>query len=134
MKQFLLDNRNGKIKKMTLNEIIEAENSFSEMINELKKRIVAEIEETPIEGVQKINSIISIVSFSALSKGTILTAEYYISGAQARYVDDAFKSVSTAASFVKKLQEMVDKSNVKIKGTTYPLNDQTIEILRKYIK
>ena len=29
---------------MTLNEIIEAENSFSEMIDELKKKIVAEIE------------------------------------------------------------------------------------------
>lgn len=119
---------------MTLNEIIEAENSFSEMIDELKKKIVAEIEETPIEGVQKINSIISIVSFSALSKGTILTAKYYISGAQARCVDNALKSVSTAASFVKKLQEMVDKRNVKIKGTTHPLNEQTIEILRKYIK
>lgn len=119
---------------MTLNEIIEAENSFSEMINELKKRIVAEIEETPIEGVQKINSTISIVSFSTLGKGTVLTPEYYISSAQARYVGDGLKSVSTAASFVKKLQEMVDKRNVKIKGTTYPLNEQTIEILRKYIK
>lgn len=119
---------------MTLNEIIEAENSFSEMIDELKKKIVAEIEETPIEGVQKINSIISIVSFSALSKGTILTAEYYISSAQARCVGDSLKNVSTATSFVKKLQEMVDKRNVRIKGTTYPLNNQTIEILREYIK
>lgn len=119
---------------MTLKQIIEAEDSFLKMIDELKKRIVTEIEETPIEGVQKVNSIISIVSFSALSKGTILTAEYYISSAQARYVDDALKSVSTATSFVKKLQEMVDKRNVKIKGTTYPLNEQTIEILRKYIK
>lgn len=119
---------------MTLNEIIETENSFSKMINELKKRIVTEIEETSIEGVQKINSTISIVSFSALSKGTILTPEYYISSAQARCVGDSLKSISTAASFVKKLQEMVDKRNVKIKGTTYPLNEQTIEILRKYIK
>lgn len=119
---------------MTLKQIIETENSFSKMIDELKKKIVTEIEETPIEGVKKITSTISIVNFSALGKGTILTPEYYISGAQARYVDDAFKSVSTAASFVKKLQEMVDKRNVKIKGTTYPLNDQTIEILRKYIK
>lgn len=119
---------------MTLKQIIESENSFSEMIDALKKRIVAEIEETPIEGVQKINSTISIVSFSALSKGTILTPEYYISGAQARCIGDALKSVSTAAFFVKKLQEMVDKRNVKIKGTTYPLNDQTIEILKKYIK
>lgn len=119
---------------MTLNEIIETENSFSKMINELKKRIVTEIEETSIEGVQKINSTISIVSFSALSKGTILTPEYYISSAQARCVGDNLKNVSTAASFIKKLQEMVDKRNVKIKGTTYPLNDQTIEILKKYIK
>lgn len=119
---------------MTLKQIIETENSFSKMIDELKKSIVTEIEETPIEGVQKINSIISIVSFSALSKGTILTAEYYISGAQARYVNDALKSVSTAASFIKKLQEMIDKKSVILKGAKYPLNDQTIEILKKYIK
>ena len=119
---------------MTLKQIIEAEDSFLKMIDELKKRIVTEIEETPIEGVQKVNSIISIVSFSALSKGTILTAEYYISDAQARYVNDALKSVSTAASFVKKLQEMIDKKSVILKGTKYPLNDQTIEILKKYIK
>ena len=119
---------------MTLKQIIETEKSFSKMIDELKKSIVTEIEETPIEGVQKINSIISIVSFSTLSKGTILTPEYYISGVQARCVGDSLKSVSTAASFVKKLQEMVDKRNVKIKGITYPLNEQTIEILKKYIK
>lgn len=119
---------------MTLNEIIETENSFSKMIDELKKRIVTEIEEAPIEGVQKVTSIISIVNFSALGKGTILTPEYYISSAQARCIGDALKNVSTAASCVKKLQEMVDKRNVKIKGTTYPLNEQTIEILRKYIK
>lgn len=119
---------------MTLKQIIETENSFSEMIDALKKRIVAEIEETPIDGVQKINSTISIVSFSTLGKGTVLTPEYYISSAQARYVGDSLKSVSTATSFVKKLQEMVDKRNVRIKGTTYPLNNQTVEILRKYIK
>lgn len=119
---------------MTLQQVIEIENSTSKMIDELKKNIVTEIEETPIEGVQKINSIISIVSFSTLSKGTILTPEYYISSAQARCVGDSLKSVSMAASFVKKLQEMVDKRNVKIKGTTYPLNEQTIDILRKYIK
>lgn len=119
---------------MTLKQIIETENSFSEMIDALKKKIVDEIEETPIEGVQKINSTISIVSFSALGKGTVLTPEYYISSAQARCVGDSLKSVSTATSFVKKLQEMVDKRNVRIKGTTYPLNDQTIEILKKYIK
>ena len=119
---------------MTLKQIIETENSFSEIIDALKKRIVAEIEETPIEGVQKINSTISIVSFSTLGKGTVLTPEYYISSAQARYVNDALKSVSTAASFIKKLQEMIDKKSVILKGTKYPLNDQTIEILKKYIK
>ena len=119
---------------MTLKQIIEAENSFSKVIDELKKSIVTEIEETPIEGVQKINSIISIVSFSALSKGTILTAEYYISDAQAHYINDALKSVSTAASFIKKLQEMIDKKSVILKGIKYPLNEQTIEILKKYIK
>lgn len=118
-------------KNMTLKQIIEIENSFSEMIDALKKKIVAEIEETPIEGVQKINSTISIVSFSALGEGTILTPDYYNSSAQARCVGDSLKNVSTAASFVKKLQEMVDKRNVRIKGTTYPLNNQTIEILRE---
>lgn len=119
---------------MTLSQIIETENSFLKMIDELKKKIVTEIEETPIEGVQKVTSTISIVNFSALGKGIILTPEYYVSSAQARCVSDDLKNVSTAASFVKKLQEMVDKRNVKIKGTTYPLNDQTVEILKKYIK
>lgn len=119
---------------MTLKQIIETENSFSKMIDELKKRIVVEIKETHIKGVQKINSTISIVSFSALGEGNILTPEYYISSAQAHYVCDDIKSASTAASLVKKLQEMIDKKNVKIKGITYPLNSQTIEILRKYIK
>lgn len=119
---------------MTLKQIIETENSFSEMIDKLKKRIVTEIEEAPIEGVQKVTSTISIVNFSALGKGTVLTPEYYVSSAQAHCVGDALKNVFTAASFVKKLQEMVDKKNVKIKGTIYPLNNQTVEILRKYIK
>ena len=119
---------------MTLKQIIETENSFSKMIGELKKSIVTEIEETPIEGVQKINSIISIVSFSTLSKGTILTPEYYISSAQAHCVAESLKSASTAVSCTKKLQEMIDKKSVILKGTKYPLNEQTIEILRKYIK
>ena len=119
---------------MTLKQIIEAENSFSKVIDELKKSIVTEIEETAVEGVKKVSSTITIVNFFTLAKESIWAPGYYNSSAQAHCVAESLKSASTAVSCTKKLQEMIDKKSVILKGTKYPLNEQTIEILRKYIK
>lgn len=116
---------------MNLNEILEAEKSVATMVRDLKKQIAKEIAETPLKDVKPIAENIVIVRLSCLQHN-IWSPEYYIPSVQADYVRKTLDSVTTAHSFVKKMEEMIEKRGVKIGVNFHRFNDKTVSILEKY--
>lgn len=116
---------------MDLSRILEVEKSVAGMICELKEQIVKEVAETPQKDVEVLGKNIVVIKFSKL-KRSIWTPEYYIPSVQAEYIRKALDSISTAHSFVKKMDEMLEKRGVKIGAIFHPLNDDAISILEKY--
>lgn len=115
---------------MNLNEILEIEKSVTNRIHDLKEKMVKEIAEAP--GVFKpISKNIVVVKFSDLQHN-VWTPEYYIPSAQADYVRQVLDSVTTVHSFVKKMEEMIEKRGIKIGINFHRLNDETVSILEKY--
>jgi hypothetical protein len=116
---------------MNLNEILEAEKSVATMVRDLKEQIAKEIAETPLKDVKPIAENIVIVRLSCLQHN-IWSPEYYIPSVQADYVRKTLDSVTTAHSFVKKMEEMIEKRGVKIGVNFHRFNDKTVSILEKY--
>lgn len=116
---------------MSLNEILEVEKSVATIVRDLKEQIAKEIAETPLKDVKSIAENIVIVRLSCLQHN-IWSPEYYIPSVQADYVRKALDSVTTAHSFVKKMEEMIEKRGVKIGVNFHRFNDKTVSILEKY--
>lgn len=116
---------------MNLNKILEVEKSVATMVRDLKEQIAKEIAETPLKDVKPIAENIVIVRLSCLQHN-IWSPEYYIPSVQADYVLKALDSVTTAHSFVKKMEEMIEKRGVKIGVNFHRFNDKTVSILEKY--
>lgn len=116
---------------MSLNEILEVEKSVATIVRDLKEQIAKEIAETPLKDVKPIAENIVIVRLSCLQHN-IWSPEYYIPSVQADYVRKALDSVTTAHSFVKKMEEMIEKRGVKIGVNFHRFNDKTVSILEKY--
>lgn len=116
---------------MNLNKILEVEKSVATMVRDLKEQIAKEIAETPLKDVKPIAENIVIVRLSCLQHN-IWSPEYYIPSVQADYVRKALDSVTTAHSFVKKMEEMIEKRGVKIGVNFRRFNDKTVSILEKY--
>ena len=116
---------------MNLNEILEVEKSVATMVCDLKEQIAKEIAETPLKDVKPIAENIVIVRLSCLQHN-VWSPEYYITSVQADYVRKALDSVTTAHSFVKKMEEMIEKRGVKIGANFHRFNDKTVSILEKY--
>lgn len=116
---------------INLNRILEVENSVATMVRDLKEQITKEIAETPLKDVKPIAENIVIVRLSCLQRN-VWSPEYYIPSAQADYVRKALDGVSTAHSFVKKMEEMIEKRGVKIGVNFHRFNDKTVSILEKY--
>lgn len=116
---------------MNINDVLEMEKSVEKMISQLKEQIIKEIEETPLKDVKPIASNIVVIRLSQI-QNNIWSPEYYIPSVQAQYVDAALSNISTAHSFMKKVDEMIEKRGVKIGVNFHRLNDATISILKKY--
>lgn len=116
---------------MNLNKILEVEKSVATMVCDLKEQIVKEVSETPLKDVKPVAENIVIVRLSCLQHN-IWTPEYYIPSVQADYILKALDGISTAHSFVKKMEEMIEKRGVKIGMNFHRFNDQTVSILEKY--
>lgn len=116
---------------MNLNKILEVEKSVATMVCDLKEQIVKEIAETPLKDVKPIAENIVVVRLSCLQHN-VWSPEYYIPSIQADYVRKALDGVSTAHSFVKKMEEMIEKRGVKIGVNFHRFNDKTVSILEKY--
>lgn len=116
---------------MNLNKILEVEKSVATMVCDLKEQIVKEVSETPLKDVKPVAENIVIVRLSCL-RHNIWTPEYYIPSVQADYILKALDGISTAHSFVKKMEEMIEKRGVKIGMNFHRFNDQTVSILEKY--
>lgn len=116
---------------MSLNRILEVEKSVATMVRDLKEQIAKEIAETPLKDVKPIAENIVIVRLSCLQHN-IWSPEYYIPSVQADYVRKTLDSVTTAHSFVKKMEEMIEKRGVKIGVNFHRFNDKTVSILEKY--
>lgn len=116
---------------MDLKEIINAEKSIAKMIDDLKEKITTEIETTPLKDVEPIAQNIVIVKLSHL-QNSVWAPGYYIPAGQANYVRKSLDGVSTAHSFVKKMEEMIERRGTTINRQFYRFNDNTVSILEKY--
>lgn len=116
----------------SLKNVLEMEKQIKEMVQHIKNEIVGETENTPIDGVKPLSKNMAVVSFSNL-KNNIWTPEYYIPSAQAKYIEQALEHITTASAFVSKMEEIILNKKVKIGSNTYPINDTTIGVLKKYL-
>lgn len=121
---------------VTLSEILQIEKTISEMLQQIRQQLVAEVEETPVPGVRKLSENTFVVKLSALKKNDIWSPEYYNNVNQADQLAEAFKNVKTTAEFVAKANEIISNKCVKVHNSgftvTYRLNDTTISIIQKY--
>jgi len=113
----------------TLKEVLEMEKSVAQMVQDLKGRIAQAVTDSPLEGVNHISKNIILVNSSSLQHN-IWSPDYYVQDAQARYVEQSLSSITTASAFVNKVYDIIEKRSVRINGSTYALNDNTIAVLK----
>lgn len=117
-----------------LQSLLSHEAALTAALEQFKTDTAAEISELPpLDGVQPSdnNGIRCItVSFSAIAKAKVLSAEYYDTHAQARAVTNAVKTCKTIADFIERINEIL---KTKKAGTT-PLNENTLAYLRSVIE
>lgn len=114
-------------------EIKILEDKIQKMIFEISNNITNEISNSEIVGAKKIGEKISIVNFNNL-KYNILSPEYYIAEVQANYVKRYFSSVKTFSEFISKIENAIKSKKIKIGNEVCFLNDDTINILKKYME
>lgn len=91
------------------------------------------MEQRPLEGVSHIAPNIITLKASSIQHN-VWSPEYYIQEAQARNVEQALFSITTASSFVNKVREIITQRCVKIGANRFPLNDNTVRVLREYLE
>ena len=121
---------------MTLSEIMKVEKTISEMIQQIRQQLIADVKETPVPGVRKLSENTFVVKLSALKQHDIWSPEYYNNVNQADLIAEAFKNVKTTSDFITKAKDIIENRCVKIHNSgftvTYRLNDTTISIIQKY--
>lgn len=118
---------------MTIKEVLEVEKSVAQMVQDLKKKIAQAVEQRPLEGVNHIAPNIITLKASSIQHN-VWSPEYYIQEAQARNVEQALSSITTASAFVNKVRDIIDQRCVKIGANRFPLNDNTIVVLQEYLE
>lgn len=121
---------------MTLSEILEVEKTISEMLQQIRQQLIADVKETPVPGVRKLSENTFVVKLSALKQHDIWSPEYYNNVNQADRIAEAFKTVKTTSDFIAKAKDIIKNRCVKVYNSgftvTYRLNDTTISIIQKY--
>lgn len=121
---------------MTLSEIMEVEKTISEMIQQIRQQLIADVKETPVPGVRKLSENTFVVKLSTLKQHDIWSPEYYNNVNQADIIAEAFKNVKTTSDFITKAKDIIENRCVKVHNSgftvTYRLNDTTISIIQKY--
>ena len=121
---------------MTLSEILEVEKTISEMIQQIRQQLIADVKETPVPGVRKLSENTFVIKLSALKQHDIWSPEYYNNVNQADRIAEAFKTVKTTSDFIAKAKNIIENRCVKVYNSgftvTYRLNDTTISIIQKY--
>lgn len=121
---------------MTLSEIMKVEKTISEMIQQIRQQLIADVKETPVPGVHKLSENTFVVKLSTLKQHDIWSPEYYNNVNQADLIAEAFKNVKTTSDFIAKAKDIVENRCVKVHNSgftvTYRLNDTTISIIQKY--
>ena len=121
---------------MTLSEIMKVEKTISEMIQQIRQQLIADVKETPVPGVRKLSENTFIIRLSTLKQHDIWSPEYYNNVNQADLIAEAFKNVKTTSDFIIKAKDIIENRCVKVHNSgfavTYRLNDTTISIIQKY--
>lgn len=121
---------------ITLSEILEVEKTISEMLQQIRQQLIADVKKTPVPGVRKLSENTFVVKLSALKQHDIWSPEYYNNVNQADRIAEAFKTVKTTSDFIAKAKDIIKNRCVKVYNSgftvTYRLNDTTISIIQKY--
>lgn len=121
---------------ITLSEILEVEKTISEMLQQIRQQLIADVKKTPVPGVHKLSENTFVVKLSALKQHDIWSPEYYNNVNQADRLAEAFKTVKTTSDFIAKAKDIIKNRCVKVYNSgftvTYRLNDTTISIIQKY--
>lgn len=121
---------------ITLSEILEVEKTISEMLQQIRQQLIADVKKTPVPGVHKLSENTFVVKLSALKQQDIWSPEYYNNVNQADRIAEAFKNVKTTSDFIAKAKDIIKNRCVKVYNygftVTYRLNDTTISIIQKY--
>lgn len=114
-------------------EAIEAEQKAKAFVQSVCEAIKDAVGEKPMDGVTPIAKNACVVSFSTIaSHNLIMAAEYYDQNAQARLVGEALGVDNTVSALKKKIDAMLEKREVRVKNTRYPLNPTTIAAIQQF--
>lgn len=117
---------------MELKNLLDVEASIKQMLDAFKKELVANVSASTLPQVKPLNEFCCVVSLSTIKANkSILSSEYYLPHIQARYVEKALSSVTTATALAEKVKQMIDTKKVKINKNEFFLNDATVEALKK---
>lgn len=121
---------------ITLSEILEVEKTISEMLQQIRQQLIADVKKTPVPGVRKLSENTFVVKLSALKQHDIWSPEYYNNVNQADRIAEVFNTVKTTSDFIAKAKDIIKNRCVKVYNSgftvTYRLNDTTISIIQKY--
>ena len=122
----------------TIKQAIEKEQEIEKLIESAKQDLCERISKaTYMDGVKPLgsNPRCVAVSFNTLCNNKHnWSPSTYIPETQASAVKEFVSSAKTAGSFQKKVEEMIETGKIKVKGEVVVLNNNTMQVLKDYIK
>ena len=125
--------------KVTLEQVIASERENDLLLAKLKEEIVEAVSSMdPIEGVTtipstRLSAVCVKMSTIASQPNMPLTAGFYSQKSQAETVRSYLDSAGKSYELVERLNAMLEKKAVKTKNQTVPLNEATLNALRKFV-
>lgn len=121
---------------MNINEVCSLEKQISELVAEIRNKIVDDVRSTQMEGVRHVSSSphVCVVKLSTISKNnSILAPEYYLQDSQADLISQKLASITTASALMKTVQDIIDSRSVKIGANRHTLNPATLSVLQRFM-
>ena len=125
---------------MNFSELLFAEKEMLNIISHSAEQIKEDIIANPLKGCESFlkdadkGVPFSILRFSTIAENNwIISPEYYSQHVQAKMVYEYIKDSQTASLFINKINTLVNNEYIVIQKQKYPLNKNTLKVLRNFL-
>lgn len=130
----------AKQQETSLSSLIDQYHALQDQLKKQMNLMLHQLEQTirmtSLPGVKQIGPTSALVSYETIlrTEGHILSAQYYLPGVQADLVLEKLQhKLDNPPAMLEEINQMIRTRSVRIQQITYPLNQQTIQMLQQAI-